>query len=281
MTLRNPILMSILQCPLCAAALAESGDELVCGSGHRFPVVQGVPVFTSAGRDVEVRPGEHISNPPPADGVALQEGSGGPWLHIGAGQSEARLKNCIELETAIFRHTDLVANGAALPIRTASLYGCLAVNVFEHVREPDKTIAELARTIVPGGWVDISTAFLQPLHADPGHYFNVTDLGLREWFSEFDIDSVQVPYEYHPALALGWQISDLLFWSPLDLREELGMLTLNEIADFWRVPESREGPNFKAFMRFPGDKQRVLAAGFRLIAQSPGAKIATDELPEI
>ncbi|MCU1459453.1 MAG: glycosyl transferase family 2 [Actinomycetia bacterium] len=281
MTLRNPALMAILQCPSCAAALQDLGDELLCGSGHRFPVVQGVPVFTSAGRDVEVRPDDHISNPPPADGVALQVGSGGPWLHIGAGQSEARLDHCIEVETAIFRHTDLVANGAALPIRTASLYGCLAVNVFEHLREPDKTVAELARTIVPGGWVDISTAFLQPLHADPGHYFNVTDLGLREWFSDFDIATVAVPYEYHPALALGWQVSDLLFWSPPHLRERLGKLTLDEIADFWRDPPSREKAAFQAFMEFPEARKRILAAGFRLIAQSPGVRTASDELPEI
>lgn len=39
------VAFDILACPTDGTALAEQGDELVCASGHRFPIVQGVPVL--------------------------------------------------------------------------------------------------------------------------------------------------------------------------------------------------------------------------------------------
>ena len=44
-------LLKDLVCPVDQLPLVRSGEELVCAAGHRYPVVQGVPVLLRS--DVE------------------------------------------------------------------------------------------------------------------------------------------------------------------------------------------------------------------------------------
>lgn len=39
----DPGLLAILRCPVCHGELVEEADVLVCPTGHRYPVVDGVP----------------------------------------------------------------------------------------------------------------------------------------------------------------------------------------------------------------------------------------------
>jgi uncharacterized protein YbaR (Trm112 family) len=41
-------LRDLLRCPSCGAALSWSRSEAVCGTGHHFPLVDGLPVLTDA-----------------------------------------------------------------------------------------------------------------------------------------------------------------------------------------------------------------------------------------
>lgn len=50
------VLLALLVCPVCHAALAEQGDELVCrGCGLRYPVRDGIPIMLP---DEATPPGE-------------------------------------------------------------------------------------------------------------------------------------------------------------------------------------------------------------------------------
>lgn len=265
-------LLAVLCCPTCAddRPVHVDHDAVVCDGGHAFPVVRGVPVFSDAGRDVEIRPADHVSNQPPDDLIGLVTRVGRPWLHLGAGATDAHLKGSIELESAIFGHTDVVADAARLPFRSGSLTGALALNVFEHLAEPGLAAGELARVLRGGGVVVVQTAFLQPLHADPGHFFNATEQGVRRWFRDFDVREVTVPGNFNPAFTLSWLASDLLFHTPDErLRQTLSAATLGDLAALWRDPSARTGRLFDAFLRVPEPVQRILAAGFQVVAERP------------
>lgn len=262
-------LLPMLRCPTCRTELRARGDRLRCRGGHVWPIVSGVPVFTQAGRSVEQRPDDHTSNVPGSHGwQALVDGPA-PWLHLGAGATAEVLPGSIELETAIFPNTAVVGDVHHLPFADATFTGVLALNVFEHVEDPERAASELHRVLRPGALAIVQTAFLQPQHADPHHYYNATETGLRRWFRDFDIESVDVPGNFEPLFALSWQVSDLLWHADDADAEVLAGATLGELATIWRDPASWHGPVFDSFRRLPDAAMRTLAAGFELRARRP------------
>jgi SAM-dependent methyltransferase len=68
----------------------------------------------------------------------------------------------------------VVASGLALPFRDASLDVCYSSNVLEHVRAPDRMLAEMVRVTRPGGLVICAyTVWLSPWgghETSPWHY---------------------------------------------------------------------------------------------------------------
>jgi SAM-dependent methyltransferase len=270
-TLRLPAEhLALLRCPDCRGELhRDGGDEadMVCAQLHRWPIVHGVPVFSDEGRDVAVRPLEHESHQPTPELLRHLEGATKPWLHLGAGASAVPIPNSIELETVVFKHTHVVGDVHRLPFADASLGGVLALNVFEHLSDPDRAAAELRRVLAPGAKVVIHTAFLQPLHADPYHFYNTTETGLRRWFQDFDIDAVTVPGNFNPGYAFSWMASDLLFGSAEN--QSLANATVAQLSGFWRDPSTRVGPVWDAFQQLPDATQRILAAGFQMVATRP------------
>jgi SAM-dependent methyltransferase len=229
-----------------------------------------VPVFTEAGRDVEIRSLDHVSHQPSPEILAFFGDAASPWLHLGAGASIQRYPNSIELETAVFCHTDVVGDASSLPFQDGSLGGVLALNVFEHLADPERAASELHRVLRPGSPVLIQTAFLQPLHADPFHFYNATEKGIERWFADFSIHSVEIPHNFHPIYALSWFSSELLYYLSNETdREEMENATIGELAEFWRNAGSRSGPIWNAMLRLPAVGQRVLAAGFELRAHRP------------
>jgi len=260
-------LLALLACPRCRRPLSAGLDVLRCELGHDWPVVDGIPVFTEAGRDIERRPFEHQSHQAPGHLVDRLDATGGTWLHLGAGATSSHEPRAIELETAIFRHTDVVGDAGSLPFADGALTGVLALNVFEHLPDPAAAALELHRVTRPGGLVIIQTAFLQPLHADPDHYYNATESGLRAWFRDFDIDVVEVPENFNPAYAVSWIVSDILFHATAAQRDVLADATLAEVAKIWREPAARSGALYEAFAELPAGVRRATAAGFQLLAR--------------
>jgi hypothetical protein len=264
----DPEVRSILRCPTCASPLDLSTLRARCRRGHRFPMVSGVPVFLAEGRTVERRPLDHPSNQAPSSYAGFFAGAA-PWLHLGAGSTGEVLPGSIELETVVFRNTHVVGDVHRLPFADASLGGAMALNVFEHLEDPERAAAELRRVVRPGGLVLVQTAFLQPLHADPYHFYNATETGVRRWFRHFEDVEVGVPGNFNPAFALSWMASDLLHHAPGESRDALAGLTVADLASWWRDPGARSGPGWDAFMALPDAAQRVLAAGFEIRARRP------------
>lgn len=73
---------------------------------------------------------------------------------------------------------DIVAPLWNVPLSDASADLILVTEVLEHVADPERAFAELARLIRPNGSIVITTPFAYPLHETPHDYGRLTPAGL-------------------------------------------------------------------------------------------------------
>lgn len=266
-------LLPLLRCPQSAKPLRLVSDEwLETDDGaNRWPVQDWHPIFFDEGGPTRTFPDTHLSNPVPPKALEIAVHAAGPVLNISAGGSRTWLPNLIELETAIFRNTDIVGDGHALPFADGVFDAVLAINAFEHYHDPDQAVAEILRVLKPGGKVFIHTAFLQPLHEPPWHFFNCTKFGLLRWFKQFEVVELGVSENFNPIYSLSWQASDLLAVMNAErgtgAAERAGAMTLEKLAGFWRDEKSRQEPCWADFQELSQQAQERLAAGFEFIGR--------------
>jgi SAM-dependent methyltransferase len=67
---------------------------------------------------------------------------------------------------------DIVADIEAMPFEDATVDAFICRSVLEHVRSPERAVAEMTRALKPGGQVLITVPSIYPYHArpDPGGY---------------------------------------------------------------------------------------------------------------
>lgn len=272
----NPALIPLLACPLCRQELAPDEAELRCTNcDAQFQIVRGVPVFLRDPTSVVTMPETHTSNALGAEFTEILERGSERTLHLGAGSSARRYPGCIELEYRIFRHTDVVGDAHALPFRDNVFDRVFAFNVFEHLHDPATAAREILRVLKPGGSVALHTAFLQPLHEAPRHFYNATEFGVRQWFSDFEIDQCRVSGNFSPGFTLGFLAASVLETVreanvPREAQLQIAGTTLEHWANFWQHQDDPP-PGFDALLTLPQELQKRLAAGFELLARKPGA----------
>src|SRR5262249_49111061 len=208
---RLEVLLDFLACPSCRAALLLQSGSLPCVACEtHFPIRAGRPIFLPGDAEPRIWPFEHVSNQPPGEILDWMTWFDGWILNVGAGGTRVKLENVVEMEYAIFRHTDVAADAHHLPFADESFDAVVSFNTFEHLYDPDRATAEIFRVLKPGGRLVVHTAFLQPVHEPPHHYYNVTEFGLRRWFRAFDITRVSVSPNFQPAHVIAWLITELL-----------------------------------------------------------------------
>jgi SAM-dependent methyltransferase len=72
-------ILDLLRCPRCAVALRAEGSDLVCESGHRYPVVDEIPVLLPERVDLDLE--RHAEEHPAGD--AYGAGSHAGWHELG------------------------------------------------------------------------------------------------------------------------------------------------------------------------------------------------------
>jgi ubiquinone/menaquinone biosynthesis C-methylase UbiE/uncharacterized protein YbaR (Trm112 family) len=269
-------LVAMLRCPCChgPSGLVDDGDLLVCRDcSERFRSTRGVPVLVCEDRDVVVMPEDHRSNPIDAATLDWLDAVPGFSLNLGAGASNRRPSRCVEIEYSVFRHTTAVADAHNLPFKDDMFDAIVSFNTFEHLVDPVRAAKELYRVLKPGGRLQVQTAFLQPLHEEPAHFYNATEYGVRHWFADFDIETCAVPERMSPAYALAWLANHVLWHVERErgekVSEMVGKISLRQWARYWEDPDTRHGFLPTVFALLTPSTRAHFAAGFEVRATKP------------
>lgn len=282
----------LLACPHCGGALTLQNEELVSKlCGNRYPVCDGVPILlppemVDQGLGGALSADAHASIHPysPASEELIREHADGWVLDLGAGGKSIEHPNVIQVDVFRFPMTDVVASADALPFRSNAFDAVVSQAVFEHLQYPDAAASEIWRVLKPDSVAKVDTAFLQPEHAYPHHYFNATEAGLRHWFRDFDIAWSGVEYYQHPAWALLWFLDVYLAALPGDEQQTLGSLSIQECLETLKRLSSGQQrvddvPVIRALYGLAPAKVRALAAGVSVRAvKRGGAPLITRRL---
>jgi hypothetical protein len=103
-------------------------------------------------------------------------------LECGGGDRRRARRNHLNFEYLKYELADLYGDIHAIPFKDDTFGLVFSQAVFEHVRNPFEAAEELIRVTRPGGIIITEVAFLQPLHAVPYHFFNMTTWGVEELF---------------------------------------------------------------------------------------------------
>ena len=77
-----------------------------------------------------------------------------------------------------YSRLDAVADLTALPFRAGAFDAALHIVTIEHLREPGRALAEIARTLAPGGALLVAAPHEWEVHQAPHDYFRYTRYGL-------------------------------------------------------------------------------------------------------
>lgn len=231
--------------------------------GSRFPVIEGVPHFLPTGLLPLIRLTETGTTHPYSDAAKhIISSCSGLILDLGAGiQTPDRLReNLLNLDGVQFPYVDVVNRCKTLPFRSNVFDAVISQAVFEHLSDPFGMAREIYRVLKPNGHVLIDTAFMQPYHGDPDHYFNMTQAGLREVMQGFLIDDIGVrPYQ-NPSYGLRMQIETVLPF--------MRSYKWSSMFQKFLVELQRDGNGLDEALGMVG--REILAAGVYVLARKPG-----------
>ena len=160
-----------------------------------------------------IKKSEHVSSHD-YDKVArkmISKYSEGLILDCGAGFRNKYYENIINFEVEPYQTTDVVGLADNLPFKNNSLDAVLCLNVLEHVPDPFKVAKEIIRILKENGELYCVVPFLQPYHAYPDHFYNMSSSGLKNLFREgMEIKKSFVYKSGHPIHSLSWILNS---WS--------------------------------------------------------------------
>lgn len=175
----------------------------------------------------------------------IDELADGLILDNGAGLRHEYYRNVVNFDVVPYPTTDVLGVGERLPFASESFDALISIVVLEHVRDPFRCAAEIARVLKPGGRLYAAVPFLQPYHGYPSHYFNMTHQGLERLFSDdFDIEESTVPRYGLPISTLTWFLRSYLAGLPDDARRHLEEMRVKDLTgramSYWSEDFVRE-----------------------------------------
>jgi len=109
----------------------------------------------------------------------LDAGSGeGQYAHHFARQRYTGVDLAVGDSAWDYTKLDAVADLTALPFAAGSFDAVIHIVTIEHLREPGRALAEIARTLKPGGALLVAAPHEWEVHQAPHDYFRYTRYGL-------------------------------------------------------------------------------------------------------
>jgi len=87
---------------------------------------------------------------------------------------------------------DAMANLAALPFRAGAFRAAINIVTLEHVREPARALAEIARVLEPGGRLLLAAPHEWEVHQAPHDYFRYTRYGLQYLLEQAGFEAIEI-----------------------------------------------------------------------------------------
>lgn len=166
-------------------------------------------------------------------------------LDCGAGKRSVYFDNVVNFEIADYDTTDVRGVGEVLPFKDGSFDAVISIAVLEHVKNPFLCAAEIARVLKPGGHLMCCVPFLQPFHAYPHHYYNMTSSGLENLFADrLEIDRTVVYDSVLPIWSLTWILRSWAEGLKGKTRDDFMQMTvadlMNDADSYLKMPFVRE-----------------------------------------
>ncbi len=83
---------------------------------------------------------------------------------------------------------DIFGDGHVLGVRDASVDTVLSLEVLEHVPDPERCVAEVARVLRPGGRFLLTVPLVSPLHQLPYDFRRFTPAGIEELLNRHGLE---------------------------------------------------------------------------------------------
>jgi SAM-dependent methyltransferase len=116
----------------------------------------------------------------PAGARVLDAGAGeGQYAHHFARQRYCAVDLAVGDAAWDYSRLDAVADLTALPFPNATFHAAVHLVTIEHLREPACALAEIARTLAPGGQLLVAAPHEWEVHQAPHDYFRYTRYGLE------------------------------------------------------------------------------------------------------
>ena len=102
-----------------------------------------------------------------------------------------------------YSRLDALADLTALPFRAGAFDAAIHIVTIEHLREPGRALAEIARTLAPGGALLIAAPHEWEVHQAPHDYFRYTRYGLHTCWRQagFEVREMRAAGGYFRLLA--------------------------------------------------------------------------------
>jgi hypothetical protein len=119
-------------------------------------------------------------------------------VDLGGGRRVFEDSRYINLDYAPLSEPHIIGDALALPFIDNCIDFIYTNAVLEHVENPLKMGQEIWRVLKPGGRVLANSAFMQPIHSEGQHFFNLTEYGIDLVFRQFKSRSVwcDVAFQY-------------------------------------------------------------------------------------
>lgn len=189
----------------------------------------------------------------------------GLLLDCGSGLRQIYRPQVVNFEVVRNATTDVLGVGEELPFKDDSFDAAFSLAVLEHVKDPFACARELARVLKPGGTLYCVVPFLQPFHAFPHHYYNMSHEGLANLFEgRLDIERQEVLGSGHPIFTITWILRS---WAQGLSGESKQRFLQQKVGDLILDPDDYFNESWVTGL--PASKCFELASTTALIARKP------------